>query len=238
MSILPGLHPGFFAAGSAQAEGLSFITSATSNGNTITAPVGIVAGDILVIGHCASDEDGTAPAVVTPSGFTVIGSASDSDSGVSIRLSLHQKVAAGTESGVSFNVVDGNNSYVNPNQRSEFAVFRKAPTPAVSVSAQDISTAADIAVAIGSETILSGAGVVPLIALAVMHFNPFDTDNNDPANASMTPSDGSITNGGNGQFNSIRMFYQMYDAGETPANVVAAPNNEAYSMVCAYLQVT
>jgi hypothetical protein len=82
---------------------LSQVLSATSTGETIDAPAGIVAGDLLVLLDKAQS-DGTTPTAVLPTGFTSI-----HDDGLStIRQKASYKLADGSEASASITGMVGN----------------------------------------------------------------------------------------------------------------------------------
>lgn len=167
MSFLPGWHPGIVIAGASQAAAtIALVASSVSVTTSITIPVGVQAGDLLVIWHIGVNDDynDPPPSSVTPSGFTLVGSDTDEVfKEVNCRASLHWKMAAGTEGGNSVNVVQGQDGFTSPNERSICAVFRRTPA-AVSITAHDPRVDADFD-GVAQTTVDAGAGNVPLVVL-------------------------------------------------------------------------
>jgi hypothetical protein len=121
-------NPAILSAG--KSITLSFFNSATSTGASpaiMTLPASIQAGDLIVIGNWARNNIG-APALSTPSGFTVI---VDQDSTPSnTRVNAWYKIAAGTEGGTN---VGGTNGGVENNRWC--LVFRgDVPIASVNIS--------------------------------------------------------------------------------------------------------
>lgn len=235
MNFLPGWHPGFFAAGSAN-DVLDFVDFTFSSAATIAHPASVLAGDLLFIVHCGSDEDATAPAQVTPSGYTLLGTATDSSGGVSLRLSVHYKVAAGTEGGTSVNVINGNNTYISPNQQSFCLQYRRDPTPIASINVVDLSQAADIDAALLDETITASAGAAPLIAIAAGQVNPFDFSTGNADSIIMAGSTESVLSA-DGEANGLAWYGKISQPADTPANV-SVTAGDAYALICAYVEIT
>lgn len=169
MNLLPGWHPGIVIAGASQAAAtIALVASSVSVTTSITIPVGVQAGDLLVIWHIGVNDDynDPPPSDVTPSGFTPVGSDTASVfKEVNWRASLHWKMANGTEGGTSVNVVQGQDGFTSPNERSICAVFRRTPA-AVSITAHDPRVdASSSGSGVSQTTIDAGGGVVPLVAL-------------------------------------------------------------------------
>lgn len=95
---------GFRAGGTAAAgiTTLTFQNSSTSTAATITLPGSINAGDLIILFDRAQGT--SAPAAVTPTGFTQIANFAAS----TIRNVISYKIAAGTESSSSITGMDGN----------------------------------------------------------------------------------------------------------------------------------
>lgn len=99
-SVLPGTLPFFFAGN--RPSSLSMVGSSTSqNATTITAPAGILAGDLLVFGDTSFNDSTTVPTYVSPVGFTVVSDTfgtTGAGGGQAVRNTLSYKIANGTES--------------------------------------------------------------------------------------------------------------------------------------------
>ncbi len=80
---------------------ISFFNSSTSTTSSITAPASILAGDLLFI--LSRGTSASAPALVTPSGFTVIPNTNLTLFGS--RTASFYKLATGTEGGTSLSVI-------------------------------------------------------------------------------------------------------------------------------------
>ena len=92
-----------FGAGGEALTTLTQVLSATDNdGAAFTLPVGIVAGDLIIVWDYAAGI--TLPADATPSGFTQVLTVTD---GTNVRAKLSFKIAVGTESGASVNGLNG-----------------------------------------------------------------------------------------------------------------------------------
>lgn len=124
----------------------AFFASATSTAATITAPAGILAGDLILLQDVANGS----PVSVTPTGFTLI---NDQVSGTE-RAVISLKKAVGTEGGTA---ITGMN---DTDMRKVMLVFRPSTPCNYSVSAVGTQgTDADPA----AQTVAAGAGVAPLI---------------------------------------------------------------------------
>lgn len=225
MNFLPGWQHGLLAL-TPPGPTVTFVASTTSVTNTITAPPAINAGDLLVIAHCGSDSDAAAPVDVTPTGFTLAVTDSVDDPDFSNRLSIHYKVATGAEDSGVFSVIAGNDSFLATDQRSIFAVFRR--TPAASTwSLNDGQPGGG-----GSDTITSGTGDVPLVAIAASQDN-LDGESGDPADFTFTPTqDAIIANGGDNAENLLTLTYKIYNV--SPADLTV--NAGFYGRGSAYFE--
>ena len=204
MNLLPGWEPDF--GGGVQAlDTIEFVASSISIGTSITAPMDIQAGDSLLIWQCAVNDDfyDPPPSLVTPSGFSLIGTDTATfTKAASWRCALHWKLAAGTEGGQSFNVMNGQDGYITPNQRSIMAVFRKTPA-SVGMAPQDIRVDASTS-GVSQTTINMATGQAPLIGIDC--YMGFDEDI-----ASVFP--GAICNPASGAADlPLALRYFLYDA--------------------------
>lgn len=96
MNFLPGWNPAFITG--ARLTTITQVLSADAETESITAPSGIQAGDLIVLFDAASTGYGSAPTAVTPSGFTNIINTSGAVSGFAgWRMMLSYKLAVGTE---------------------------------------------------------------------------------------------------------------------------------------------
>lgn len=144
---------------------LSFVTSATVNASsaqpdTITAPAGILAGDLLVLVDIADIGSGTVT-LVTPTGWS---SAQSVGFGGGLAASaISYKIADGTESGTT---ITGINVASNTHNMM-LAVFRgNVPINIVSVH----SAAGQVTAGTPTNQVCTaGSGVAPLIVLSVYH---------------------------------------------------------------------
>jgi hypothetical protein len=99
-----------FGAGGKDALTITQVASSTSTGGNITAPAGILAGDLLVILDRAWDIRFTPPASVTPSGFTLIGSSlsgTNFNDGFNYKQNVSYKLANGSEASASIAGMSG-----------------------------------------------------------------------------------------------------------------------------------
>jgi hypothetical protein len=213
MNFLPGWEPGLIIAAGEQETAIAFVNSSVSTGSTIIIPSGVQAGDLLVITHCGSDNDGSPPPNVTPSGFTLATTESQSaGSKFSWRHSVHYKLAVGTEGGTSVNVIQGNDGYLNPDQRSICMQFRRSPS-AAGITLGDAETFDNA----GWPTIEAATGAAPLVVLASVQLN-VNNDGANPNTVTLTPTaDGRVDNGGAPDDNVITTLYKLYL--DTPQDV-------------------
>ena len=172
--------------------------SATSAGSTnITFPAGIEANDLIVVYQYNWDL-GSTPTAVTPSGFTNV----VSDSSGLARMILSWKKATGSESGSLAGMSGSDDRAIKL-----MYVFRGGS----SYTANDIDselTDSDPA----SQTILSGSGSTPLVAIATYGSLSSGTS------FTFSPSeDGSISDT---DVNAdVHMAYKIYN--ESPSNITA-----------------
>jgi hypothetical protein len=161
MNLLPGWNPGFIAGG--RLTTLTQVLSSTSTTNTITAPSGIQAGDLIImVDSGGGGVETNPPADVTPSGFTRIGTSLTFDGGTfgpSVRQNLWYKIANGTEGGVS---LTGLNAVVADNK--VIAVFRgNKPISSVILSTPTGQATGGNPTA---QNIDAASGAAPLVAIA------------------------------------------------------------------------
>lgn len=151
MNFIPGWNPGFIAAG--QLTSITQVLSATSTGTTITAPVGILAGDLIVL--CDSIAGGTLDAGVVPTNFTPIANVIVTDV---IRQITSYKLAIGTEGGTS---ITGSPEGVYGATAKVMLVFR-GNKAASALTLGDVGSQATSGNPT-AQTITSATGVAPLV---------------------------------------------------------------------------
>lgn len=236
MNFMPGWEPGLIIAAGQQGTTVSFFNSSVSNASTITIPNGVQAGDLIIIAHSGSDDDGTPPANVTPSGFTQAVTASDNQaSKFSWRHSVHYKLAIGTEGGTSVNVIQGNDSYNNPDQQSVCMVFRRSPA-ASAITLQAAESDVDGSNEANVKSIPSSAGAVPIVVIGTIHGN-VDSSDLDAADISLSPTqDGRIPSGADASDNLTIAVYKIYNS--APADVTLVESANYYALASMYFELS
>ena len=150
--MLPGWSNGFIAGGFGPLISITQVLSSTSTAQTITAPSGIQAGDLLVLADMACNTSG-APAAVTPTGWTAV-TASVTTS--VIRQCSSYKLAVGNEGGTSITGMTGTGSVAKVMQ-----VFRgNSPATSVTLGDPDAQATSNDP---SSQTVTAASGVAPLV---------------------------------------------------------------------------
>lgn len=211
MPVLPGF-PILFPAAAGFTGTISFFGSSTSTGSTITWPASVAAGDLAILFDLAVNFPAPAPASVTPSGFSAIGSSlTDTTSGAGSRLNCWSKVLVGGESTLTGMNGSAENSKL-------LAVFRKTAgtwgSPA-SVN-QAISNSGTPS---SPQTVTVGSA--PLLVIGAAMSSAFD--------ASFTPTEGGSFNDGG----SSEAFYTVYNS--APSNVSFSRGSGAVGLASLYV---
>lgn len=160
-NFIPGMFPGGIVAAASAQGGLttiSFQDSSSSTAETITAPASIDAGDLLVFCDFATQVF-SAPAAVTPSGFTNFVNAS-AGGAVGVRGMISYKIADGTEDSSSITGMNGNNG--NYKVLLQF----RGNVAISSVTANVIGTPTVTSGDPSSQNLAASGGTVPLVAIA------------------------------------------------------------------------
>lgn len=183
--------------GAAPATSITFITSTTSGGSTITAPATVNPGDLLVLWDVAVNVAGI-PASVIPSGFTSI---SDFTDAATRRGVTSFKLCDGSEDSASLTIMNGTN-----NNTSVLAQFRgnNQITVATSGSPAGQFTAVDPT----AQVITSGSGTPPLIVFG-FYFQSLSVT----ARSFSTTEDATVPADSN---NTANIKYKIYNS--SPAN--------------------
>jgi len=191
------LHHALRASDSSLAS-VALETSATSSLATIAWPT-VQDGDVAVLFDGARDGGSSSiPADVTPADFTQVNTIGHMPSTNGYRTSIAYKICDGSETG-DITGLDGNSL-----ERKALLIFR-GNVPITGVTVQDtdaVAAAADPA----AQTITSGSGAVPLVALS-LHWQYTSVQGQ-----SMTANTGSVASG-----TYLTARYKIYDA--SPANV-------------------
>lgn len=133
------------------------IATATSTATTITAPAGIIAGDLLVLLDKGLNALATAPVTVIATGFTSISNITASLGASGIRQILSYKLADGSEGGASLTGLSGNL------RNKALYTFRQTPAAIVAnVGSVNGEITAGNPVA---QTVTSGSGALPLVVI-------------------------------------------------------------------------
>lgn len=213
---------GFGAGGGLKT--LTQVLSATSvNLATITAPVGIQAGDLIVMLDSPSAL-GIPPTAVVPTGFTSIVNTSATIGGtVGMRMICSYKIAVGTEGGTSITGMDGSTA-----DDKVILVFR-GNIPITTITPAD-TDGAMIGTDPVAQTVTASGGASPLIV-----FGAYSSTNTiDPRTftvAGVAAKDGEVNSS---NFNYLA--WKIYNS--APADVVIDMDDEgtAMGMQSFYLQ--
>ena len=186
-----------FGAGGAVLTSITQQSVATSTAQTITAPAGILAGDLLVLADFIADTGSVT--AVTPTGFT-------NASNVTItlyRLMLSYKLAVGTEGGTSITGMNGNtfNQKVMYTFRGNVAATLLTPSTANGQATASAPT---------NQTVLASGGLAPLVELAA-----YGGSTNSFTRGFSPSQDGSQE--ASGGTSDLWLYYKIYNA--SPANV-------------------
>lgn len=201
------------ASGNQSNLNLVFKSSATSTSSTIVAPSTIVAGDLL-LSYDNAQSNGFIPTSVIPSGFGSPAIINQSGLG-NRRVIVSAKIADGTEAGVTYTGMDGNNT-----DAKIMLVF--STNGATSYSTFDVGfliTDTDP----GSQTIMATLGNSPLLALGYIR------------NTSVTP--GNIftpTETGVVTVPSHYAYYKIYNASPADITVDTTDNGGNANMVATF----
>lgn len=193
---------------------VTFSNSATSTIATVTVPVGVARGDLLVLFDRAADTAGFSASVV-PAGFT---SVTDITIGTTTRFISSFKIANGTEGGTNITGMNGTN--VNAKILLVFSTQGSVSGLALGVSNEvtDLDPA--------PQTISISNEIAPVVVLGYIRQQAATTQ-------SFTPTqDGTVTNGVN------YVFYKSFNG--NPQNVTfdcgdGGNSNQLYSF---YIRLT
>ncbi len=145
-----------FGAGFLGLKSISLFASATSNqSSTITAPANILPGDLIVMADLAAGS--SAPAAVTPTGFTQVATSVTSSN---YRMCLSYKLAVGNEGGTSITGMTFSSGF---GATKAIYVFRGdvAATSLIVGGANSQSTTGDPT----SQNVTAASGLAPLVVL-------------------------------------------------------------------------
>lgn len=223
MSFLPGHFPGAVAAvgGAEPLTSLSVFGSDFDRDASPMVPVGVQAGDIIVVAEYVASTD-INPA--TPAGFTAwmtYGLAVSDGNGFQSWLRVSHKVAIGTEGGTSINAANGNHTELRG------VVIIRPNTPATTITATP--TAGTNPVTNGWNTngnpepitLAAGSKQAPLIVFG------FYGAAGTVSPRTMTPAkDGEIGSNpsGGSEFDAFYIAWKIYNS--TPANVTIDMEDE------------
>lgn len=219
MNFLPGWFPCIAAA----VPKLVSITQVASTSNeltdSITAPAGIIAGDLIVCLNIA-ESGGAGPTTAVPSGFTSINNVTVTTPGSNVQRSiLSYKLAVGTEASSTLTGMVGAYTLI-------ILVFRgNAPAALLTVASVNGQATAGNPTA---QSVTASGGVVPLVVLGAYWtqgvVNP----------RTFTPTkDGEVSNGSQSGW----IAWKIYNA--SPANVSIDMDDEGdgNSLQSCYIQM-
>lgn len=153
VNVLAGFGSAAIVSGGGGAvSSLAFNSSAVASAANLTAPAGIIAGDLLVFLDYAAGP--TIPTSAVPSGFTSDVDIAQSASG---RVILSHKIAVGTEGGTSIH------GMTSSSYRKIMGVFRPNATITTATAGSPVSQTTDADPS--SQNIAASGGVAPLVAL-------------------------------------------------------------------------
>lgn len=231
MNFLPGWNSGFIAA-AARLTQITQVLSATSNESaTITAPVGIQAGDLLVMLDYAGAL-GPLPTEVIPTGFTSIASITTGTQ----RFIASYKLADGTEGGTS--ITGMNPSTLDGNATKIMAVFR-GNIPATLITLVDVGSEITTGNP-AAQTVTAATGVAPLVVIGAYGCGPSGLVNPRTFTVGGSPAkDGELNAFADGAYSDVDAWlaWKIYNA--SPADVVVDMDDESTNaLVSAYLQMS
>jgi len=232
MNFLPGWNPAFITG--AKLTTITQALSATStNSATITAPSGILAGDLIVMLDLAAQN--TTPTSVVPSGFSSIADIFGTNIG---RMVASYKRAVGTEGGTSITGMSTSGFYA---MAKAIYVFR-GNVPANNVSLVD----ADGIWASGNptaQTVTSSGGTPPLVVLGFygVATNGGRVNPRTFTVAGSAAKDGELNALHDNTFvdSDIYIAYKIYNFGATPADCVIDMDDEGENALAScYIQLS
>jgi hypothetical protein len=190
---------------------LTQVLSASDNdGAAFTLPIGIQAGDLIVVLDMAGNSGGPAPSAVTPAGFTNAINAA----GAASRTMLSFKIANGTEGGTSVNGMNGEDE-------CKLTYVFRGDRPITAASAFGVNSQVDVAGNPSPQVVAALGGVAPLIVLAgygTIGLNFVDPRTFSPA------KDGEIAVLSAGGALDMWLAYKAYNS--APANVTVDMDDE------------
>lgn len=205
MSFMPGCFPGGAAAAGGGITSLTQVLSATSTASTITQPVGIQAGDLLVLLDMATSVGN--PTSVTPTGWTTPSGGDLSDGGFD-RQMISYKLADGSEGGVSITGMSG-----GINTQKALYVFR-GDKPITSLTISTVNnqiTSGDPA----AQNVAASGGTAPLVVLGC-----YGAENSAVTPRTMTPAKDGEINGSTFAY----LAYKIYNS--APADVTVDKDDD------------
>jgi hypothetical protein len=215
---------GFGVAGSdsAGAMTVSMIDSATSTAVTITAPAGVVAGDLLVLLDRATSIF-SMPTLVTPTGFTsivnTVGAAYD-------RMNMSYKIAVADDASATVTGMDGADY-----ERKAMYVFRGSSviTTATPYDAAGEITSGDPA----DQVVNCSGGAVPLVVIA--GYSCYAAAGSVDPRTFSTTKDGEIAPAGITDF---YLAYKIYNSSPADTTVGMADEGSNNILQSCYISVS
>jgi hypothetical protein len=228
VNLLPGWFP---AAAAAPVEDaglttLSQVLSATDNsGAAFTLPVGIQAGDLIVVWDVATGA--SLPFTALPTDFTPIANVTISTT----RCILSYKIAVGGESGASVNGMDGSSG-----EAKAVYVFR-GDIPITAVNVQSVNSQATDGNPTG-QTVTASGGAAPLIVIG--SYAVFTVGGTVNPRTFSPAKDGeiSVTNFIGGFGGDMWLAYKIYNSSPADVSVDMDDEGDRNTLVSCYIECT
>ena len=231
MGIHYGVRPGGNAAYVYTAPiSISFVSSAiysvnasTGTSSPVTLPATIQENDIIVV-YCTTGDSNTStpPTQNTPSGYTLIDTASAGNVGAADaeRAHLYYKVAVSGDAGATLTITSSSSNY----RAICVGVFRTTKGSAPTITNASINSAGGTA-NLANQTVTAGSGVAPLIVFAA-YVNT--------STRTFTPAqDGDITTA-----NTRVLRYKIYNSSPANTTVGSTISAQVICMQSFYMQVS
>lgn len=213
-----------YVFGAAGLTTLSFISSTTSNAQTVTAPATINPGDLLIL-FDNTDRLGSTPPSVVPTGFTQIVTYIGDDGFVFYRGLISYKIAIGNEDS---STITGMNLFFSGCYKCLLQFRGDIAITSITANSIDATyTEGDPA----SRVIPSASGIVPLIDFAEYFCN------SDPINAAtrtFSPAADGEINSSNFQY----VKYKIYNSSPSDITADLGDNGGGNALSSFYLKVS
>jgi len=190
------------AAAAGRRKTLEFYDDAVSTGASITIPAGAPPGAIAILAQVGTNDSSSIPSLVTPAGWTNISGLSDtfSTGGIGGRAAVAVKILDEDDEGDSITGINADHD------QKVLVVFVPNFAPSAIVANDSDSQLVRNANP-SADTILSGGGNVPLIAMA------FGKEG-----FGLTPDTNNLAGASAEAGGELGIFWSIYNDGDTPQN--------------------